>query len=65
MEDLIGGILEIIFKPFEPLFDDAFEGIKKIRRKWVRVVLRIVLIAIPLSIFLIVYLVCRRIFGEE
>ena len=65
MEDLIGGILEIVFKPFEPLFDDAFEGIKKIRRKWVRVVLRIVLIAIPLSIFLIVYLVCRRIFGEE
>lgn len=65
MEDLIGGILEIVFRPFEPLFDDAFEGIKKIRRKWVRVVLRIVLIAIPLSIFLIVYLVCRRIFGEE
>ena len=65
MEDLIGGILEIVFRPFEPLFDDAFEGIKKIRRKWVRVVLRIVLIAIPLSIFLIVYLVCCRIFGEE
>lgn len=65
MEDLIGGILEIIFRPFEPLFDEAFEGIKKIRRKWVRVVLRIVLIAIPLSIFLIVYLVCLRIFGEE
>ena len=65
MEDLIGGILEIIFRPFEPLFDEAFEWVKKIRRKWVRVVLRIVLIAIPLSIFLIVYLVCRRIFGEE
>lgn len=65
MEDLIGGILEIIFRPFEPLFDEAFEGIKKIRRKWVRVVLRIVLIAIPLSIFLIIYLIGLRIFGEE
>lgn len=65
MEDLIGGILEIIFQPFEPLFDDAFEGVKKIRRKWVRVVLSILLISIPLSIFLIVYLVCRRVFGEE
>ncbi len=65
MEDLIGGILEIIFQPFEPLFDEAFEWVKKIRRKWVRVVLRILLISIPLSIFLIVYLVCRRVFGEE
>ena len=65
MEDLIGGILEIIFQPFEPLFDEAFEWVKKIRRKWVRVVLRILLTSIPLSIFLIVYLVCRRGFGEE
>ena len=65
MEDLIGGILEIIFQPFEPLFDEAFEWVKKIRRKWVRVVLRILLTSIPLSIFLIVYLVCRRVFGEE
>lgn len=65
MEDLIGGILEIIFQPFEPLFDEAFEWVKKIRRKWVRVVLRILLSSIPLSIFLIVYLVCRRVFGEE
>lgn len=65
MEDLIGGILEIIFQPFEPLFDEAFEWVKKIRHKWVRVVLRILLSSIPLSIFLIVYLVCRRVFGEE
>lgn len=65
MEDLIGGILEIVFRPFEPLFDDAFEGVKKIRHKWVRVLLRIVLVAIPVSIFLIVYLVCLLVFSDE
>lgn len=65
MEDLIGCILEVIFWPFEPLFDDAFEGIKRIPHKWVRVLLRVVLIAIPLSLFLIVYLVCLRVFGGE
>ena len=65
MEDLLECIFEVLLQPFEPLFDSAFERIKEIPYKWVRILLRIVLIAIPLSLFLIVYLVCIRVFEGD
>ncbi len=65
MEDLLGCIFEVLLQPFEPLYDSAFEWIKEIPYKWVRILLSIVLIAIPLSLFLIVYLVCIRVFEGD
>jgi hypothetical protein len=64
MEDLLELVFEWILQPFEPLVDDIWERIREIPHKWLRILLRIVLIATPFSLFLVVYLVCLRIFGD-
>jgi hypothetical protein len=64
MEDLLELVFELILQPFEPLVDGIWERIRKIPHKWLRILLRIVLIATPFSLFLVVYLVCLRIFGD-
>ena len=55
MEDILELILTILFKPFESKYDDTFGRIKNIRNKGVRILLRILLIAIPLVILFGVY----------
>ena len=62
MEDILELILTILFKPFESKYDNAFGRIKKIRNKGVRILLRILLIAIPLAILFGVYCLCSYIF---
>ena len=62
MEDILELILTILFKPFESKYDDTFGRIKNIRNKGVRILLRILLIAIPLAILFGVYRLCSYIF---
>ena len=62
MEDILELILTILFKPFESKYDDTFGRIKSIRNKGLRILLRILLIAIPLAILFGVYCLCSYIF---
>ena len=62
MEAILELILTILFKPFESKYDDTFGRIKNIRNKGVRILLRILLIAIPLVILFGVYCLCSYIF---
>ena len=62
MEDILELILTILFKPFESKYDDTFGRIKNIRNKGLRILLRILLIAIPLAILFGVYCLCSYIF---
>ena len=62
MEDLLELILTILFKPFESKYDDTFGRIKSIRNKGVRILLRILLIAIPLAVVFGMCCLCCYIF---
>ena len=62
MEAILELILTILFKPFESKYDDAFGRIKNIHNKGVRILLRILLIAIPLAVVFGVYCLCSYIF---
>ena len=62
MEDILELILTILFKPFESKYDNAFGKLKNIRNKGVRILLRILLIAIPLVLLFGVCCLCSYIF---
>ena len=62
MEDFLEFILSILFIPFESKYDDTFGRIKRIRNKGVRILLRILLIAIPLAVIFGVCCLCSYIF---
>ena len=47
MDEMIELILEILFKPFEAIYERTFERIKHIPHKGLRIFVRIILIAIP------------------
>ena len=61
MEDILELILTILFKPFESKCDDR---IKNIRSKGLRLLLRILLIAIPTALIFGIYCLCSYLFGE-
>ena len=62
MEDFLELILSILFIPFESKYDDTFGRIKRIRNKGVRILLRILLIAIPLAVIFGICCLCSYIF---
>jgi ABC-type sulfate transport system permease subunit len=62
MEDILELILTILFAPFESKYDDTFARIKNIHNKGVRILLRILLIAIPLAVIFGVCCLCSYIF---
>ena len=62
MEAILELILTILFKPFKLKYDDTFGGIKNIHNKGVRILIRILLIAIPLAVIFGVCCLCSYIF---
>ena len=62
MEDILELILTILFKPFESKYDDAFGRIKNIRSKGLRLLLRILLIAIPVVLIFGICSLCSYLF---
>ena len=59
MEDILELILTILFKPFESKCDDR---IKNIRSKGLRLLLRILLIAIPVVLIFGICCLCSYLF---
>ena len=62
MEDILELILTILFKPFETKYDDMFGRIKNIHSKGLRVLLKIVLIAIPVALIIGICCLCSYLF---
>ena len=62
MEDILELILTILFKPFESKFDNIFGRINNIHSKGLRVLLRIVLIAIPVALIIGICCLCSYLF---
>ena len=62
MEAILELILTILFMPFKSKYDDTFGRIKNIHNKGVRILLRILLIAIPLAVIFGVCCLCSYIF---
>ena len=62
MEFILEIILTILFKPFESKFDNTFERINNIHSKGLRVLLRIVLIAITGALIIGIYCLCSYLF---
>ena len=62
MEDILELILTILSKPFESKYDDTFGRIKNIRNKGLRILLRILLIAIPVAVIFGVCCLCSYVF---
>ena len=55
-------ILSILFLPFKDDYDSLFYKIKKIPNKFVRIVLRILLIAASLAVLVAIYCACMYVF---
>ena len=62
MGDILELILTILFKPFESKYDDTFGQIKNIRSKGLRILLRILLIAIPIALIFAINCLCSYLF---
>ena len=62
MEAILELILTILFKPFESKYNDTFGRIKNIRSKGLRILLRILLIAIPIALILVICSLCSYLF---
>ena len=62
MEDILELILTILFKPFESKYDNIFGRINNIHSKGLRVLLRIVLIAIPIALIIGICCLCSYLF---
>ena len=62
MEDILELILTILFMPFESKYEDTFGRIKNIRSKGLRILLRILLIAIPVALIFGIYCLCSYLF---
>jgi hypothetical protein len=65
MDEMIELILEILFKPFEAIYERTFERIKHIPHKGLRIFVRIILIAIPVSLALGLYWLLSRLFSNN
>ena len=55
MENILELILSILFIPFKDDYDSLFYKIKKIPNKFVRIVLRILLISVSLAVLVAIY----------
>ena len=55
-------ILSILFLPFKDDYDSLFYKIKKIPNKFVRIVLRILLISGSLAVLVAIYFACMYVF---
>ena len=62
MEDILELILTILFKPFESKYDNIFRRINNIHSKGLRVLLKIVLIAISVALIIGIYCLCSYVF---
>lgn len=62
MENILELILSILFIPFEDNYNSLFYKIKKIPNKFVRIVLRILLIAVSLAVLVAIYCACIYVF---
>ena len=62
MEDILELILTILFKPFKSKYDNIFGRINNIHSKGLRVLLRIVLIAIPVALIIGICCLCSYLF---
>ena len=58
MENISELIATILFMPFESKLDDTFAKIKNVRKKGIRIVLGILLIAIPVTLIFGIYCLC-------
>ena len=62
MEAFLELILSILFLPFKDDYDSLFIKIKKIPNKFVRIVLRILLISVSLAVLVAIYFACMYVF---
>ena len=62
MEAFLELILSILFIPFQDDYDSLFYKIKKIPNKFVRIVLRILLISVSLAVLVAIYFACMYVF---
>ena len=62
MEDILELILSILFLPFKDSYNSLFIKIKKIPNKFVRIVLRVLLITISLAVLVAIYCACSYVF---
>ena len=62
MEAFLELILSILFLPFKDDYDSLFYKIKKIPNKFVRIVLRILLISVSLAVLVAIYFACMYVF---
>jgi hypothetical protein len=62
MENILELILSILFIPFKDDYDSLFYKIKKIPNKFVRIVLRILLISVSLAVLVAIYFACMYVF---
>lgn len=62
MEAILELILSILFIPFKDDYDSLFYKIKKIPNKFVRIVLRILLISVSLAVLVAIYFACMYVF---
>ena len=62
MEAFLELILSILFLPFKNDYDSLFIKIKKIPNKFVRIVLRILLISVSLAVLVAIYFACMYVF---
>ena len=62
MEVFLEAIITILFIPFESKYDDLFLKIKNIPYKWLRIFLRIIIIAIPVALIFGLYILFSFLF---
>ncbi len=62
MEAFLELILSILFLPFKDDYDSLFIKIKKIPNKFVRIILRVLLITVSLAVLVSIYCACSYVF---
>lgn len=62
LEDILEFILTLIFEPLEPKLDGLSQKIKRVPRKWVRIVLWTLMFAIPVALIFGIYALCSYLF---
>ena len=55
-------ILSILFLPFKDDYDSLFIKIKKIPNKFVRIIVRVLLISVSLAVLVAIYFACMYVF---
>lgn len=62
LEDILEFILILIFEPLEPKLDGLSQKIKRVPRKWVRILLWTLMVIIPVALILGIYALCSYLF---